>query len=126
MKLLDGRATSASIKEEIAQEVEAFIAKGGRKPHLAAILVGENGASVTYVNAKVKACEKVGFESTLVQLPATISEEALLAEIEKLNQQLTGNMMEDMDIRDKIHNLEMKVKGIKPMDTRIDCVGCGS
>ena len=48
------------------------------------------------------------------------------AEIEKLNQQLTGNMMEDMDIRDKIHNLEMKVKGIKPMDTRIDCVGCGS
>ena len=85
MKLLDGRATSASIKEEIAQEVEAFIAKGGRKPHLAAILVGENGASVTYVNAKVKACEKVGFESTLVQLPDTISEEALLAEIEKLN-----------------------------------------
>ena len=48
------------------------------------------------------------------------------AEIEKLNQQLTGNMMEDMDIRDKIHNLEMKVNGIKPMDTRIDCVGCGS
>ena len=48
------------------------------------------------------------------------------AEIEKLNQQLTGNMMEDMDIRDKIHNLEMKVKGIKPMDTSIDCVGCGS
>ena len=89
MKLLDGRATSASIKEEIAQEVEAFIAKGGRKPHLAAILVGENGASVTYVNAKVKACEKVGFESTLVQLPDTISEEALLAEIEKLNNDAT-------------------------------------
>lgn len=89
MKLLDGKATSASIKEEIAQEVEAFIAKGGRKPHLAAILVGENGASVTYVNAKVKACEKVGFESTLVQLPDTISEEALLAEIEKLNNDAT-------------------------------------
>ena len=89
MKLLDGRATSASIKEEIAQEVEAFIAKGGRKPHLAAILVGENGASVTYVNAKVKACEKVGFESTLVQLPDTISEETLLAEIEKLNNDAT-------------------------------------
>ena len=47
-------------------------------------------------------------------------------EIKELNQQLTGNMMEDMEIRDKIHNLEMKVKGIKPMDTRIDCVGCGS
>lgn len=50
----------------------------------------------------------------------------LKTEIEELNNQLTGNMMEDMEIRDKIHNLEMKVKGIKPMDTRIDCVGCGS
>ena len=50
----------------------------------------------------------------------------LKSEIKELNNQLTGNMMEDMEIRDKIHNLEMKVKGIKPMDTRIDCVGCGS
>jgi len=52
--------------------------------------------------------------------------EQLKSEIEELNNQLTGNMMEDMEIRDKIHNLEMKVKGIKPMDTRIDCIGCGS
>ena len=52
--------------------------------------------------------------------------EQMETEIKELNQQLTGNMMEDMEIRDKIHNLEMKVKGIKPMDTRIDCVGCGS
>jgi len=52
--------------------------------------------------------------------------EQIETEIKELNQQLTGNMMEDMEIRDKIHNLEMKVKGIKPMDTRIDCVGCGS
>ena len=50
----------------------------------------------------------------------------LKSEIEELNNQLTGNMMEDMEIRDKIHNLETKVKGIKPMDTRIDCIGCGS
>jgi len=50
----------------------------------------------------------------------------LKSEIEELINQLTGNMMEDMEIRDKIHNLEMKVKGIKPMDTRIDCIGCGS
>lgn len=50
----------------------------------------------------------------------------LKSEIKELNNQLTGNMMEDMEIRDKIHNLEMKVKGIKPMDTRIDCIGCGS
>jgi len=85
MELLDGKATSAAIKEEIALEVREFVANGGKKPHLAAILVGENGASITYVNAKVKACEKVGFESTLVQLPENISEEDLLAEIDKLN-----------------------------------------
>jgi len=85
MELLDGKATSAAIKEEIAQEVAEFVSSGGKKPHLAAILVGDNGASITYVNAKVKACEKVGFESTLVQLPETISEEDLLAEIAKLN-----------------------------------------
>jgi len=85
MELLDGRATSASIKEEIGKEVATFVASGGRKPHLAAVLVGENGASITYVNAKVKACEKVGFESTLVRLPDTTSEESLLVEIEKLN-----------------------------------------
>jgi methylenetetrahydrofolate dehydrogenase (NADP+)/methenyltetrahydrofolate cyclohydrolase len=85
MELLDGRATSASIKEEIGKEVATFVASGGRKPHLAAVLVGENGASITYVNAKVKACEKVGFESTLVRLPVTTTEESLLVEIEKLN-----------------------------------------
>ncbi len=85
MNLLDGKATSAAIKEEIATEVEQHVTAGGKRPHLAAILVGDNGASLTYVNAKVKACEKVGFESTLVQLPSTISEEALLAEIDKLN-----------------------------------------
>ncbi len=85
MEILDGRATSASIKEEIGKEVADFVASGGRKPHLAAVLVGENGASITYVNAKVKACEKVGFDSTLVRLPNTTTEESLLVEIEKLN-----------------------------------------
>ncbi len=85
MEILDGKLTSASIKEEIAQDVAKFVASGGRKPHLAAVLVGENGASLTYVNAKVKACEQVGFDSTLVQLPVSISEEALLSEIDKLN-----------------------------------------
>jgi methylenetetrahydrofolate dehydrogenase (NADP+)/methenyltetrahydrofolate cyclohydrolase len=85
MEILDGRATSASIKEEIGKEVADFVASGGRKPHLAAVLVGENGASITYVNAKVKACEKVGFDSTLVRLPDSTSEESLLIEIEKLN-----------------------------------------
>ncbi len=86
MEILDGKLTSACIKEEIAQDVAKFVASGGRKPHLAAVLVGENGASLTYVNAKVKACEQVGFDSTLVQLPVSISEEALLSEIDKLNE----------------------------------------
>ena len=85
MTLLDGKATSNQIKDEIAQEVEEFVSKGGKKPHLAAIIVGENGASLTYVNAKVKACEKVGFDSTLVKLDAEISEQRLLEEVEKLN-----------------------------------------
>lgn len=85
MKLLDGKATSNQIKEEIAIEVQQLTAKGIRAPHLAAILVGNNGASLTYVNAKVKACAKAGFESTLVTLSEEISEEDLLNEIDKLN-----------------------------------------
>ena len=85
MVLLDGKQTSATIKEEIAVEVAAIKEQGKRAPHLAAIIVGNNGASLTYVNAKVKACERVGFESTLLRLPETISEEDLLNEIESLN-----------------------------------------
>ena len=68
MILLDGKKTSNDIKDEIALEVQEIISKGGKKPHLAAILVGNNGASETYVNAKVKACERVGFDSTLIRL----------------------------------------------------------
>lgn len=83
--LLDGKKTSLEIQNEIAEKVEILKATNGNAPHLAAILVGNNGASVTYVNAKVKACERVGFQSTLVQLDEAISEEELLAEIEKLN-----------------------------------------
>ena len=85
MILLDGKATSNQIKEEIAIETKQLVAKGIRAPHLAAILVGSNGASLTYVNAKVKACAKAGFESTLVSLPIDISEEGLLHEIDTLN-----------------------------------------
>ena len=86
MKILDGKKTSNDIKEEIAVEVAQLIASGGKKPHLAAILVGNDGASETYVNAKVKACEKVGFNSTLVRLEDTVSEEELLVQVEKINQ----------------------------------------
>jgi methylenetetrahydrofolate dehydrogenase (NADP+) / methenyltetrahydrofolate cyclohydrolase len=85
MILLDGNATSKTIKGEIALEVEALKKSGKKVPHLAAVIVGANGASLTYVGAKVKACQEVGFESTLLQLSETISEADLLNEIEKLN-----------------------------------------
>ena len=85
MILLDGKYTSNIIKEEIALDVSKLIEKGGTKPHLAAILVGDNGASETYVNAKVRACEIVGFTSTLIRLGNNISEEILLNEIKKIN-----------------------------------------
>ncbi len=86
MTLLDGKKTSADIKESIRLEVEQIKKDGGKIPHLAAILVGEDGASQTYVNRKVKDCEYVGFESTLLRFQDSITEEELLAEIEKVNQ----------------------------------------
>lgn len=86
MQLLDGKKTSEDIKREIALVVEKIKARGEKVPHLAAIIVGNDGASLTYVASKVKACEKVGFESTLVRLPSTISEVELLKKIEELNQ----------------------------------------
>ncbi len=85
MKILDGKKTSEQIKQEIAEEVKQIKARGGKVPHLAAVLVGNDGASLTYVGSKVKACEQVGFESTLVTLPAEISETELLAKIDELN-----------------------------------------
>jgi len=85
MILLDGKKTSADLKIEIAESVIQLKAKGKKTPHLAAILVGSDGASMTYVNGKVKACELVGFNSTLVELPSETTEEKLLQEIEKLN-----------------------------------------
>jgi len=85
MILLDGKKTSADIKEEIALEVAELKRNEKEIPHLAAIIVGNDGASQTYVNAKVKACERVGFESTLIQLPEETTEEELLNEIEILN-----------------------------------------
>ena len=85
MIILDGKKTSQEIRNEIAEEVKTLVKKGGKTPHLAAVLVGNNGASVTYVNAKVKDCEEVGFKSTLVKLSETISEKELLEEVDKLN-----------------------------------------
>ena len=85
MILLDGKQTSADIKVEIAAAVSKLKAQGKRMPHLAAVLVGTNGASMTYVGAKVKACELVGFNSTLIDLPVETTENQLLTEIHALN-----------------------------------------
>lgn len=85
MILLDGKKTASDIKEEIALDVIDLKDRGCKTPHLAAIIVGNNGASITYVNAKVKACERVGFESTLIRLSEETSEETLLNEIKILN-----------------------------------------
>ena len=85
MKILDGKKISNDIKDEISKEVNEILKSSGKQPHLAAILVGNNGASQTYVNAKVKACERVGFKSTLIRLDENISQNILLNEIEKVN-----------------------------------------
>jgi methylenetetrahydrofolate dehydrogenase (NADP+)/methenyltetrahydrofolate cyclohydrolase len=85
MKIIDGKMISNLIKEEIKLEVEKIIKKGDRPPHLAAILVGNDGASLTYVGSKVRSCKQVGFDSTLVKLPAEISQKDLLNKIHELN-----------------------------------------
>jgi methylenetetrahydrofolate dehydrogenase (NADP+)/methenyltetrahydrofolate cyclohydrolase len=83
--LLDGKATSNQIKEELTEQVAALTAAGKRPPHLAAVLVGNDGASLTYVGSKVRSCQKIGFESTLIQLEDTITQDELLETIDKLN-----------------------------------------
>lgn len=86
MQLLDGKATAAAIKQELAQQVEQRRQQGRKIPHLAAVLVGNDGGSVTYVNAKVKSCEEIGFESSLLRFDGTITEKELLQVVEDLNQ----------------------------------------
>ena len=85
MIILDGKETSKSIKEELKQKTAELVAAGKKVPHLAVILVGDNGASKTYVNSKIKACEYVGFKSTLIKFDETVSEEELLKKIDELN-----------------------------------------
>lgn len=86
MTILDGRKVSNDIKNEITAQVNKMIAKGEKVPHLAAVIVGNDGASLTYVNSKVKACERVGFKSTMIRMSNTTSEIELLEKIEELNQ----------------------------------------
>ena len=89
MILLDGKKTSQEIKEELKLKVTAMKERGERTPHLAAVLVGSDGASLTYVGSKVRSCEQIGFESTLIRLEDDTTEEALLLQIEQLNQDPT-------------------------------------
>lgn len=85
MQIIDGKATSAEIKQEIAEQVSKFVAAGNRRPHLAAVLVGHDGGSETYVAYKIKDCEQVGFESSLIRYEDDVTEEELLNRIAELN-----------------------------------------
>ena len=85
MILLDGKKTSSDIKDEISLQVAEIVKSSGKKPHLSAILVGNDGPSETYVNAKVKACERVGFKSTLIRLDKDVSQDRLIKEIDAIN-----------------------------------------
>ncbi|MGO4918232.1 bifunctional 5,10-methylenetetrahydrofolate dehydrogenase/5,10-methenyltetrahydrofolate cyclohydrolase [Maribacter spongiicola] len=85
MEILDGKKVSNEIKEEIKAEVAKMKERGEKVPHLAAIIVGNDGASLTYVGSKVRSCERIGFESTLIQMPSTTSEQELLNKIKELN-----------------------------------------
>lgn len=86
MQLLDGKATALQIRKELAEAVKQRKIEGKKIPHLAAILVGNDGGSVTYVNAKVKACEEIGFESTLIRYDDSVPEEILLGKVQSLNE----------------------------------------
>ena len=86
MILLDGKKASAIVQETIAKEVSSIKKQGKRPPHLVAILVGKNGASVTYVNNKVTACERVGFNSSIIELPENVTQDELLRKIKELNE----------------------------------------
>ena len=85
MQLINGKATAALIKQEIAEEVKQIVAHGGKRPHLAAVLVGHDGGSETYVHNKVLACEACGFQSTLVRFEENVTEEELLNCVDQLN-----------------------------------------
>lgn len=120
MTLIDGKAVSEQVKKEIAEEVERIVAAGGKRPHLAAVLVGHDGGSETYVANKVKACEVCGFKSTLIRYEADVTEEELLACVRRLN--------EDADIDGFIVQLPLpkhisEQKVIETIDYRKDVDG---
>ncbi|MCC8186028.1 MAG: bifunctional methylenetetrahydrofolate dehydrogenase/methenyltetrahydrofolate cyclohydrolase FolD [Bacteroides sp.] len=120
MELIDGKAIAEAVKQEIAAEVAGIVARGGKRPHLAAILVGHDGGSETYVAAKVKACEVCGFKSTLIRYENDVTEEELLDRVRQLN--------EDEDIDGFIVQLPLprhisEQKVIETIDHRKDVDG---
>ena len=120
MTLIDGKAISEQVKQEIAAEVADIVARGGKRPHLAAILVGHDGGSETYVAAKVKACEVCGFKSSLIRYESDVTEEELLAKVRELN--------EDSDVDGFIVQLPLpkhisEQKVIETIDYRKDVDG---
>lgn len=119
MRLLDGKATSQKVRDEISVEVDKFVEKGNRRPHLAAVLVGNNGASVTYINAKIKACEEVGFTSSLIRLSDTISQAELITEVQKLNEdESIDGFIVQLPLPDQIreHKIIMSIDPKKDID----------
>src|SRR5574344_2105462 len=120
MTLIDGKAISAQLKQEIAEEVAEIVKNGGKRPHLAAILVGHDGGSETYVASKIKACEVCGFKSTLIRFEADVTEEKLLDAVRQLN--------EDADVDGFIVQLPLpkhisEQKVIETIDYRKDVDG---
>ena len=118
--MIDGKAVSEQVKKEIAEEVEKMVAAGGKRPHLAAVLVGHDGGSETYVTNKVKACEVCGFKSTLIRYEEDVTEEELLACVRRLN--------EDADVDGFIVQLPLpkhisEQKVIETIDYRKDVDG---
>ena len=130
MQIIDGKATAKTIKEEIKVEVEKFVGQGNRAPHLAAILVGHDGGSETYVAYKIKDCEEVGFRSSLVRFEDDVEEDVLIAKILELNEDegldgfivqlpLPGHINEQRVI--EAINPEKDVDGFHPVNVRCGC-----
>ena len=120
MELIDGKATAACIKAEIADEVKEIVAKGGRRPHLAAVLVGHDGGSETYVRNKVIACQACGFKSSLIRFEDNVSEQQLLEQVDKLNE---DNDVDGFIVQLPLPNHISEQKIIEAIDCRKDVDG---
>ena len=110
-QLLDGKAVSAQMKKEMAEEVAQIKAAGGKIPHLAAILVGHDGGSETYVASKVKTCEEIGFKSTLIRYEDDVTEEILSIQIPKIVVPVTGGRSMSAIIEAAVMNMQLKDSG---------------